>query len=183
MHFVLMGVSGSGKTTVAEYIAQRLEFPFAEADLLHSTANIKKMEAGTPLTDEDRWPWLQELAAWIAAHEALGESTVMACSSLRRSYRDILRKGAPDVLFLHMHGPPEVIWERIDAREDHFMPSTLLKSQLATLEPLGVDEKGREFDVRLDLKTLQEQVLRYVRGRLRTQERVETEGTPQGPAE
>lgn len=182
MHFVFMGVSGSGKTTVAELIAKQLELPLAEADLFHLPANIRKMEAGTPLTDEDRWPWLRELAAWLATHEALGESTAMACSSLKRSYRDVLREGAPGVRFLHMHGPPEVIWKRIDAREDHFMPPMLLKSQMATLEPLGVDEEGREFDVRLDLETLIEQVLGYAREQLRSQERDQSARAPQGPA-
>lgn len=182
MHFVFMGVSGSGKTTVAEYIAKQLEIPLAEADLFHPTANIRKMETGTPLTDEDRWPWLRELAAWVSAHEALGESTAVACSSLKRSYRDVLRESAPGVRFLHMHGPPEVLWERIAAREDHFMPPTLLKSQMATLEPLGEDEEGREFDVRLDLETIGEQALRYVRDQLRAQERGESARAPQGPA-
>jgi len=162
MHFVFMGVSGSGKTSVAERIAARLELPFAEADAFHPEANISKMSAGVPLTDEDRWPWLTELADWIAAHEVLGESTVMACSALRRSYRDVLRRGAPGVHFVHMHGTEEVIWERIEAREDHFMPPALLRSQLETLERLGPDEEGLELDVRGDLDELSAQALDYV---------------------
>lgn len=168
MHFVFMGVSGSGKTSVAERIADRLELPFAEADVFHPEANITKMSAGVPLTDEDRWPWLRELADWIGSHEALGESTVMACSALRRTYRDVLRSGAPDVHFLHMHGPAEVIWERIDARQDHFMPPALLRSQLETLERLDPDEAGLELDVRGDLAELSDQALEYVSGRLRS---------------
>ncbi|GAA0982084.1 MULTISPECIES: gluconokinase [Nocardiopsidaceae] len=162
MHFVFMGVAGSGKTTVAEYVAKRLGLPFAEADAFHPRANIEKMAAGVPLTDDDRWPWLRDLAAWISAHDALGESTVMACSALRREYRDVLREGAPGVCFLHMQGPAEVILERMAARADHFMPPALLESQLATLERLGPDEPGREFDVRSDVDTLTEQALEYV---------------------
>ncbi|GAA1084037.1 gluconokinase [Nocardiopsis metallicus] len=168
MHFVFMGVSGSGKTSVAERVAERLELPFAEADAFHPEANITKMSAGVPLTDGDRWPWLRELADWIGAHEALGESTVMACSALKRTYRDVLRSGAPGVHFLHMHGPSEVIWGRIAAREDHFMPPALLRSQLETLQRLDPDEAGLEFDVRGDLDALNAEALAYVSGQLRS---------------
>ncbi|WP_159940782.1 MULTISPECIES: gluconokinase [unclassified Nocardiopsis] len=161
MHFVFMGVSGSGKTTVAEGVATRLGLPFAEADEFHPGANIDKMAAGIPLTDQDRWPWLRELAAWIAEHEARGESTAMACSALRREYRDVLREAAPGVYFLHMHGSPEVIWERLEARQDHFMPPALLRSQFETLERLAPDEPGREFDIRQDVDTLLRQAGGY----------------------
>ncbi|MET9795012.1 gluconokinase [Nocardiopsis alba] len=166
MHFVFMGVSGSGKTSVAERVANRLDLPFAEADAFHPPANIRKMAAGDPLTDEDRRPWLRELADWIGAHEVLGESTVMACSALKRDYRDVLRTGAPGVEFLHMHGPDEVIRARIAARKGHFMPPALLRSQLEALQRLDPDEAGREFDVRADLDPLAEEALEYVRGRL-----------------
>lgn len=162
MHFVFMGVSGSGKTSVAQRVAVRLGLPFAEADDFHPETNIRKMESGVPLTDEDRGPWLRELAHWIGAHDALGESTVMACSALKRDYRDLLRAGAPGVHFLHLHGTREVIWERLDAREDHFMPSGLLLSQMETLERLEPDEAGRELDVRDDLDTLTSRALEYV---------------------
>ncbi|WP_017585009.1 gluconokinase [Nocardiopsis ganjiahuensis] len=167
MHFVFMGVSASGKTSVAEQIAERLGLPFAEADDFHPEANIGKMSAGVPLTDEDRWPWLRELADWIADHEERGASTVMACSALKRTYRDVLRTGAPGVHFLHMHGPEEVIWERIDAREGHFMPPALLRSQLEALQRLDSDEAGLELDVRGDLDTLGAEALAYVSERLR----------------
>ncbi|WP_150238949.1 gluconokinase [Nocardiopsis quinghaiensis] len=168
MHFVFMGVSGSGKTTVAEGVAKQLGLPFAEADDFHPQANIDRMAVGTPLTDQDRWPWLRKLAGWIAEHDALGESTAMACSALKHSYRDVLRQGAPGVHFLHMHGSFEVVWARIDARQDHFMPPALLESQFETLEPLGPDEPGREFDIRDDAGTLTGQALEYVERRLRS---------------
>lgn len=167
MHFVFMGVSGSGKTTVAERVAESLELPFAEADVFHPEANICKMSVGTPLTDEDRRPWLRELAAWIDAHNTLGNSTAMACSALKREYRELLREGAPGVHFLHMQGPAEVIWERIEARPEHFMPPALLRSQLEALERLHPDEAGREFDVRTDLDTLTEEALTYVQDHIR----------------
>ena len=163
MHVVFMGVSGSGKTTVAERVARELGLPFAEADAFHPRSNIDKMAAGTPLTDDDRRPWLRELSAWIAAHERQGRSTVMACSALKRSYRDLLREGAAKVYFLHMHGPEEVIRERIAVREGHFMPPALLRSQLEALQPLERDEEGREFDVRGDVDALVRDSLAYVR--------------------
>ena len=168
MHFVFMGVSGSGKTSVAQRVADRLGLPFAEADDFHPPSNIRKMGSGVPLTDEDRWPWLRELAEWIGAHEVLGESTVMACSALKRDYRDVLRTAAPGVHFVHMYGPAEVIWERMDAREGHFMPPALLRSQLEILQRLEPDEAGREIDLRADLDTLTEQALEYMASRARS---------------
>ncbi|WP_017571912.1 gluconokinase [Nocardiopsis halotolerans] len=167
MHFVFMGVSGSGKTTVAERVARQLGLPFAEADDFHPPANIDKMEAGTPLTDQDRWPWLRALARWITEHEAAGESTVMACSALRHSYRDVLREAAPEVHFLHMHGSSAVILERLAARQGHFMPPALLASQMETLERLAPDEPGLELDVREDVESLLGQALEYVGPRVR----------------
>lgn len=168
MHFVFIGVSGSGKTTVAERVAKSRGLPFAEADDFHPRSNIEKMEAGTPLTDGDRWPWLRELAEWIAGHEASGESTVMACSALKRGYRDVLRGGAPHVYFLHMSGTAAVIGERIGNRQGHFMPPALLESQLRTLEPLAADEEGLELDVRADVDTLVHRAREYVDLRMRS---------------
>ncbi|TDQ51633.1 gluconokinase [Actinorugispora endophytica] len=147
MHFVFMGVSGSGKSTAALGAVKRLGLPFAEADAFHPEANIAKMAAGTPLDDADRRPWLESLAEWIGERERAGESSVMACSALKRSYRDILRGGAPGVFFIHLHGSTDLIAERLRARSDHFMPSSLLNSQASTLEPLGPDEEGVVLDI------------------------------------
>ena len=136
---VVMGVAGCGKSTVGQLLARRLGWPFAEADEFHSAANVAKMASGTPLTDEDRGPWLESLRKWI--DDTPGDS-VMTCSALRRSYRDILRGAQANVRFLHLHGTDEAIAARMAARADHYMPPSLLASQLATLEPLEADEDG-----------------------------------------
>ncbi len=148
-HVVVMGVSGCGKSTVAAGISERAGLVLADADRFHPDCNIAKMSAGIPLTDTDREPWLRALAAWIAHHERAGRSTVMACSALRRSYRDILRTGAEHVEFVHLAGPSEVVAPRLAARSDHFMPPDLLDSQYAALEPLGADELGVTLELRL----------------------------------
>jgi gluconokinase len=140
---VVMGVTGSGKTTVATEVARRLGWEFTEGDDHHPPANVEKMRAGTPLDDDDRRPWLRELAAWIGAHEAEGRSCVLTCSALKRRYRDLLRDGHPSVWFAHVSGPQELITERVTARQGHYMPPSLVPSQFATLEPLGDDEPGR----------------------------------------
>lgn len=147
-HVVVMGVSGSGKSTVAERLADELGVEFGEADLFHPVTNIEKMAAGIPLTDDDRWPWLGDIAAWMQERENRGQSCVVACSALRRVYRDILRGDLPHVLFLHVHGPMEVIAARMGARSEHFMPGSLLQSQFDTLEPLEPDEPGVVLDLR-----------------------------------
>jgi gluconokinase len=144
---VVMGVAGSGKTTVAELLAARFGVPHAEADDFHPQANIAKMSAGHPLTDEDRWPWLRAIAQWIKQHAA-ADGGVVTCSALKRSYRDLLRDGSADVWFVHLTGTLELLAERLGARKGHFMPATLLDSQLADLEPLGPDEPGVTLDVR-----------------------------------
>jgi gluconokinase len=141
-HVVVMGISGSGKTTIATRLAEQLDWTFAEADDFHPTANITKMSSGTPLTDEDRWPWLRRLADWIGEHEGAGRCAVVTCSALKRSYRDLLRDGHPSVWFAHVTADRELIRERLEHRSGHYMPSSLLDSQLATLEPLGDDEPG-----------------------------------------
>lgn len=143
-----MGVSGCGKTTVADGIAQATGMAFAEADQFHSEANVAKMRAGNALDDSDRRPWLEALAAWMKVQDDRGHSTVIACSALRRAYRDVLRAGPPTVDFVHLDGPAEVLQRRMRAREGHYMPPSLLGSQLDTLEPLQSDESGVVLDLR-----------------------------------
>ncbi|MGQ5229670.1 gluconokinase [Streptomyces sp. MN3] len=137
---VVMGVSGSGKTTVGRLLAQHLDVPYAEGDDFHPAANVAKMRAGHPLDDEDRRPWLDEIARWLAGHADGGG--VVACSALKRRYRARLASAAPRVFFLHLDGSPELIAARITARQGHFMPPELLRTQLADFEPLGDDETG-----------------------------------------
>jgi gluconokinase len=139
---VVMGVSGSGKTTVARAVAGRLGWLFAEGDDFHSAANVAKMSAGSPLTDDDRWPWLRSLADWIGEREAAGEDAVLTCSALKRSYRDLLDDGHPSVRFVHVTVNAETLRRRLEQRRGHYMPASLLDSQLAALEPLGPDEPG-----------------------------------------
>jgi len=146
-HVVVMGVSGCGKSTVGELLAERLGLPFVDADSLHPPENLAKMASGTPLTDDDRWPWLRLVGAALAAPP---DGAVVACSALRRAYRDLLREAAPDVRFVHLVGTREQLAARMSARSDHFMPVSLLDTQLATLEPLGTDEAGIELDCSLD---------------------------------
>lgn len=148
-HVVVMGVSGSGKSTVARGISVATGLVFAEADEFHSEANVARMRAGVPLDDADRWPWLRALAAWMAARAAEGVSTVLACSALKRSYRDVLRQGPPEIDFVHLDGAAEVIRERMSCRSGHYMPASLLDSQIATLEPPHPDESSLILDVSL----------------------------------
>jgi gluconokinase len=137
---VMMGVSGSGKTTIARGVAKRLGWRLLEGDVFHPPSNVAKMHAGTPLTDEDRWPWLRAIAHEIDAMCARGEQRVVACSALKRSYRDILIGDRTDVVLVYLQGSKALIAERIAARKGHFMPATLLDSQFATLEEPGPDE-------------------------------------------
>jgi gluconokinase len=139
---IVMGVSGSGKTTVAKGISTVMGWEFAEGDAFHSDANVEKMRRGEALTDGDRWPWLEAIGDWISDKEAAGESAVVTCSALRRAYRDLLRRGRPHVRFLHLTAPADLIRDRMEHRPGHYMPPSLLPSQIATLEPLGDDEPG-----------------------------------------
>jgi carbohydrate kinase (thermoresistant glucokinase family) len=131
---IVMGVSGSGKSTIGALLAERLGWPFADADGFHPPANVAKMASGQPLSDTDRWPWLDAIAAHIGAARGTGQPVVVACSALRRAYRDRLRAGHGDLIFLHLSGAPAVIAERQAARQGHFMPPSLMASQFATLE-------------------------------------------------
>jgi gluconokinase len=135
---VVMGVSGSGKSTVAGHLATRLGWDLQEGDDLHPAANVAKMAAGLPLTDDDRWPWLDRVAEWISAHAAAGRPGVVTCSALRRVHRDRLR--GDRVVFVHLSGSKSRIAQRLATRVDHFMPPSLLDSQIAALEPPGEDE-------------------------------------------
>jgi gluconokinase len=154
---VVMGVSGSGKSTVGAALAQRLHVPFADADDFHPQANIAKMSAGHALDDNDRYPWLETIGDWLA--QRCDGGGVMSCSALKRKYRDQLRKHCPTVGFLHLSGTPEVITRRQASRPGHFMPPSLLKSQFDTLEPLEPDENGVDVDVNQDIDAIVETYL------------------------
>jgi gluconokinase len=146
-HLVVMGVAGSGKTTIGTALAARLDRAFAEGDDFHSAENVAKMARGEPLTDADREPWLAALAEWIASHQRAARSTVLTCSALKRRYRDTLRAAAPlHVAFVHLAAPRDALLERMRQRKGHFMPPELLDDQLAALEPLGADESGITLD-------------------------------------
>jgi gluconokinase len=137
-----MGVAGAGKSSVMAALALRLQWPTLEGDDLHPPANVAKMAAGVPLTDEDREPWLEAVAAWIGDQERARRSSLVTCSALRRRYREVLRRGHPWIWFVHLAAPEAVLRARIDTRSGHYMPASMLDSQLATLEPLGADEPG-----------------------------------------
>ncbi|BBY08970.1 gluconokinase [Mycobacterium noviomagense] len=151
-----MGVTGSGKSTVGAALARRLGVPFADADAFHPHANIAKMAAGEPLNDDDRFPWLEAVGEWLAAHRDGG---VMSCSALKRKYRDQLRRHCADIEFLHLSGSFELIGHRQAGRTGHFMPATLLQSQFDTLEPLEPDERGVVVDVDQDVDAIVETFL------------------------
>lgn len=141
---VVMGVSGSGKSTVGTAVSQEARVPYADADDFHPVENINKMRAGLPLDDDDRRPWLDAVGKWLGTHFDGG---VMSCSALKRSYRDQLRNHVPELEFLYLQGSREVIADRQQHRHGHFMPTSLLTSQLATLEPLAPDEAGYTVDI------------------------------------
>lgn len=158
---VVMGVSASGKSSVGRALAARLSVPFLDADDLHPAANVAKMAGGHPLTDDDRWPWLDAVGVAIAAQ---GE-VVMACSALTRAYRDRIRRQAPDTVFVLLHGSVKLLTERATGRTDHFMPPSLLASQLATLEPLDDDEDGLALDVAMTVAELADAAAQALRER------------------
>lgn len=141
-HLVVMGVSGSGKTTLARLLSDRLGWPYAEADDFHPQANVDRMTAGTALTDEDRWPWLETMRDWLTTETRAGRSAIITCSALKVAYRDILREAEGHIQFVHLSGPPELLGDRLAQRVGHFMPAALLPSQLESLEPLTEAEEG-----------------------------------------
>jgi len=160
---VVMGVSGVGKTSVAEALVARTGWVFQEGDDLHPEANRKKMAAGAPLDEDDRLPWLRRIAAWIGEQEAAGRDAVVTCSALRRSYRDLLREGHPSVRFVHLIAPPDLVAARIGARKGHFMPASLLRSQLDALEPLGPGEPGTAVETAGDPGAIADDALERLR--------------------
>lgn len=162
IHVVVMGVAGSGKSTIAEAIRDRLGYFMAEGDDFHPEANIEKMSHGIPLTDEDRWPWLRVINSWMVAREALNENTVVSSSALKRSYRDVLSENV-DVFFLHLSGSQELIQSRLSARKGHFMPPALLPSQFADLEPLQPDENGVAISIEGDMEEMTNRAVEAVR--------------------
>jgi len=158
LHLVFMGVSGSGKSTAARAVQERLGWEFAEGDDFHPEAKVAKMRDGIPLTDADRWGWLESLAAWTAERDARGEPTIITCSALRRSYREVLRRAGEGTFFVHSTGDKHMILDRMSSR-DHFMPPSLLESQLDTLEPLHPDERGMDVDPALPVDRIAALVL------------------------
>jgi gluconokinase len=161
---VVMGVSGVGKSSVAAELVRRTGWEFVEGDDLHPESNRAKMASGIPLDDDDRWPWLRRVAAWIGEQETAGRSAVVTCSALKRSYRDLLLDGHPSVQFVHLLAPPELIASRVTARTNHYMPPSLLDSQLAILEPLLPDEPGIRVDTTGDAATVAERALEQLGG-------------------
>jgi carbohydrate kinase (thermoresistant glucokinase family) len=154
---VVMGVSGCGKSTIGAVLAERLGMVFTDGDDLHPPANVTKMAAGTPLNDADRWPWLDSVAAVLQHSDG-----VVACSALRRSYRDRILHTAPDAVFVHLSGNREILQQRISARVDHFMPSALLDSQLETLQPPAEDEPAAVFDIAGTETEIVNEILRWL---------------------
>lgn len=161
--WIVMGVSGCGKSEIGRRLAEALGIPYAEGDDDHPSANVAKMAAGTPLTDLDRRDWLLLLQSRIAAAAAAGEGLVLSCSSLKRRYRNLLRAGDPGVVFVHLHGDHALILRRMQERPGHFMPPALLQSQLRDLEPLQADEAGIVLDIADTPEQLIEQVMQHCR--------------------
>ncbi|UVJ40042.1 gluconokinase [Arthrobacter sp. CJ23] len=165
LHIVVMGVAGCGKSTVGAALAESIGAEFLDGDSLHPQANIDKMASGTPLNDRDRAPWLAEIGSRFAASDT---GLVIACSALKRSYRDIIRSGDVSVMFVHLHGTKELLAERMNARPDHFMPASLLDSQLSTLEALQADESGVVADIANAVETIVDDVNASFTGSRRT---------------
>jgi gluconokinase len=161
-NIVVMGVAGSGKTTVAALLAGRLGASFAEGDEFHPPANVAKMSAGVPLDDSDREPWLAAISRWLADH---ADGGVVTCSALKRTFRDRLRAAAPAAYFVHLSGDSEVVAARVAARADHFMPVALVASQFAALEPLEPDEHGLVLDLDQPVGVIVDTCLTAVEGR------------------
>lgn len=161
---IVMGVAGAGKSVVAQALAESTGWTLAEGDDFHPTANVEKMQSGTPLDDEDRWPWLRAIAAWIGEQEQAGHSSVVTCSALKRSYRDLLHDGHPSVRFCQLDVSAGVLQSRMEARRDHYMPASLLHSQLRTLQSLEEDEPGGRVNAEGDVHTVLRRILHRLAG-------------------
>ncbi len=159
---VVMGVSGSGKSTIADELADRLGWTFEDGDRFHPASNVAKMSAGHPLSDEDRWPWLQAIADEIDRVGAAGEYAVIACSALKRAYRDILVHGRNDVRIIYLEGTQELIAERLAQRKAHFMPPGLLASQFKTLEPPGSEENPITVSIDASVDAIVNDIIRQL---------------------
>ena len=158
-----MGVSGCGKSTVAARLAQQLGWDLAEADTFHSEANVEKMRSGTPLTDEDRWPWLDAIAAWIDLQRRRGRPCIVACSALKRRYRERLAGGHADVRFVYLAGRYDLVAGRLAGRSGHYMPLSLLQSQFDALEPPGPDEDPIVVSIALPVDEIVHEVMLELR--------------------
>jgi gluconokinase len=156
---LVMGVSGSGKSTAGENLAVELGWPFRDADSFHPAANVAKMSAGVPLTDEDRWPWLQAIAAWIDERRQMGKPGIVSCSALKRAYRRVLLDGRPDVRLVYLQGDQPLIAGRMGRRQGHFMPTALLTSQFAALEEPAADEWPIIVPIELSPRRIVEHIL------------------------
>jgi gluconokinase len=159
---VVMGVSGSGKSTIAEKLAERLGWVFEDGDSFHPASNVAKMRAGHPLTDEDRWPWLQAIADEIDRVCQAGERAVIACSALRHAYRDVLVHGRRDVRIVFLRGTQALIADRLARRKGHFMPAGLLDSQFKTLEPPEASERPVTVSIDASVETIVEDIVRQL---------------------
>ncbi|MFZ4809025.1 MAG: gluconokinase [Hyphomicrobiaceae bacterium] len=156
---VIMGVSGAGKSTAGENLAAEFGWPFRDADSFHPPANVRKMSAGIPLNDDDRWPWLAAIAAWIDERRATGQHGIVTCSALKRIYRDRLLAGRDDVRLVYLSGDIELIADRMGRRKNHFMPPALLKSQFAALEEPAADENPLIVSIHTTPRRVAEQIL------------------------
>ena len=160
---VVMGVSGSGKSTIAERLAARLGWRYEDGDRFHPPANVAKMSAGHPLTDEDRWPWLQAIADEIDRLSETGQRAVVACSALKRVYRDILVHGRDDIRIVFLNGTQDLIADRLTARKGHFMPPGLLASQFKTLEPPPPDERPITVSIDAPVEVIVDDIVRQLK--------------------
>jgi gluconokinase len=174
---VVMGVCGCGKSTVGSALAALLGVPFVDGDSFHPAENIAKMSAGLPLDDHDRMPWLDAIGTWATKRGPRG--AVIACSALRRHYRDRLQGAGATLVFVHLHAPLEIIANRVATRDDHFMPASLVESQFDALEPLGVDEPGFTVSVNQPFQTVVEDVLAVLLTDTLERARATNDGAPQ----